>query len=80
MQWILNGKNLDAEITALKIGKSAEALFQEDIGRFNAFMQEAAKAKRSGEAVGNTLTIGALEALSDEQWNQAASEFFGQPV
>lgn len=81
-QWIsiLNGKNLDAEITALKIGKSAEALFQEDIGRFNAFMQEAAKAKRSGEAVGNTLTIGALEALSDEQWNQAASEFFGQPV
>jgi CheY-like chemotaxis protein len=81
-QWIciIEGENLDAEIPALKIGKSAEALFQEDISRFTAFMQDLAKSKLPAEVVGNALCIGALEGLNDDQWNHATREFFGRPV
>ena len=81
-QWIsiIEGENLSTEIPTLKIGKSAEALFQDDIGRFTTFMRETAKAKLSGEVAGDALCIGALEALNDDQWNQAARQFFGPPI
>jgi CheY-like chemotaxis protein len=77
-QWIceIQGEDLDAEIPALKIGRSAEALFQEDISRFTAFMRNTAKSKMLGDTAGNGLCIGALEQLNDDQWNQAAREFF----
>lgn len=81
-QWIveIEGERLDAEIPTLKIGKSAESLFQEDIGRFVAFTRNSAKSKPGDEISGNTLSLGALEALTDDQWNEAAREFFGRPV
>ncbi|MHC1766222.1 MAG: response regulator [Verrucomicrobiia bacterium] len=81
-QWIgqIQGENLDAEIPALKIGRSAEALFQEDIGRFTAFLRNAAKSKLPGGTAGSALCIGALEQLNDDQWNQAAREFFACPA
>ncbi len=77
-QWIgeIQGENLDAEIPTLKIGRSAEVLFQEDIGRFIAFMRNLAQLKRSEDTSSNALCVGALEQLNDEQWNQAAREFF----
>ncbi|MFH0908851.1 MAG: response regulator [bacterium] len=78
--WIcmIDGESLDAEIPALKIGKSAVALFQEDIGRFIAFMHDTAKAELSGNVPDNALCIGALERLNDDQWDRAAKEFFGR--
>lgn len=77
-QWIaqIQGDNLDAEIPALKIGRSAEALFHDDIDRFAEFMRNAAKSPPPGDADGGALCIGSLEHLKDEQWNQAARDFF----
>jgi CheY-like chemotaxis protein len=81
-QWIsiIEGENLAAELPALKIGKSAEALFQEDIAAFTDFMRAAANAKPTGAVADNALCIGALETLTDEQWNQAAGKFFSRPA
>ena len=81
-QWIsiIEAENLDADIPTLKIGKSAEALFQEDIGRFACFLRETTKSAPPGEAVESTLCLGALEALNDSQWEQAVREFFGARV
>jgi CheY-like chemotaxis protein/glycine cleavage system H lipoate-binding protein len=81
-QWIsiIAGENLDAEIPALKIGKSAEALFQDDIGRFTAFLRETAQPNVPGQVADPALCRGALEALNDDQWNQVAREYFGGAV
>ena len=78
--WIcmIDGESLDAEIPALKIGKSAVALFQEDIGRFVTFMHDTARASLPENAPENALCIGALERLEDDQWDRAAKEFFGR--
>lgn len=80
-QWIsrIEGEHLDTEIPALKIGKSAEALFQDDIGRFAAFLHKTGKPATAGEAPGEALCVGALETLDDSQWDQAAQEFFSLP-
>ena len=77
-QWIgeIQGENLDAEIPGLKIGRSAVALFHEDISRFVAFLQKTARSRMPGDSAAHTLCLGALEQLNDEQWNQAAREFF----
>ncbi len=37
---VIEGENLDEELPGLQIGKSAVALFQEDIDRFRAFLQK----------------------------------------
>jgi CheY-like chemotaxis protein len=80
-QWIsrIEGENLDAEIPALKIGKSAEALFHDDIGRFAAFMRTTEESGAPAEIAGNPLCIGALETLDDAGWEKAAREFFTRP-
>lgn len=75
---VIAGESLDAEIPALKIGKSAVALVQEDIERFVAFMKDLDGAKLSGGASGEALCIGALERLNDDQWARAARQFFGR--
>ncbi len=64
--WIctLASDNLDLELPGLKIGKSAVALFQEDLERLRAAMG------------GESLHIGELENLPDEQWEKMAKDFF----
>lgn len=72
---VIEGKNLDAELPKLKIGKSAVAFFQQEIGRFQAFSQ-----KLSGGEVADpaALCMGALEKLDDAGWDTAVKEFFGR--
>ncbi len=71
---VIDGENLDIEIPALKIGKSAVALFQDDIERFVAF----AKANAPEGATNEALCIGAMARLDNARWEQAAREFFGR--
>jgi len=71
---IIKGRDLDSELPRLKIGKSAVALFQEDIDRVQAHLQNATGAEKSDPA---TLTLGAFQKLDDAQWRRAVQEFFG---
>ncbi len=71
---VIDGDDLDAELPQLKIGKSAVALFQEDLDRFQAFVQKAGESEVTDPA---TLCIGAIEKLDDARWGTAVKEFFG---
>jgi CheY-like chemotaxis protein len=78
--WVctVEAENLDAEIPTLRIGKAAAALFDEDIGRFTAFMRDTAKPDLPRDMPESALSIGTLELLNDRQWDRAATEFFGR--
>ncbi len=78
--WVceIAGEDLGVEIPTLKIGSSAVALFQEDIGRFTGLMRDVAKSEYPGDVADHVLCIGALEALTDDQWNRVAGDFFGR--
>jgi CheY-like chemotaxis protein len=73
--WIcmMAGDDLDAELPDLKIGKSAVALFHEDIDRFQAFVEKMGGGEPGDPA---SLCIGAFEKLDDSQWDKAVSAFF----
>ena len=79
--WVceIAGDKLGEEIPTLKIGSSAVALLQEDIGRFTAWLREAAKSEHPDDVAEHALCIGALETLTDDQWNRVAKDFFGRP-
>ena len=70
---IIEGNDLDAELPQLKIGKSAVAFFQEDIDRFQAFVQEANNREDSDPA---PLFIGAIEKMDDARWETTVKKFF----
>ena len=70
---VIEGDDLDAELSGLKIGKSAVAFFQEDIDRFREFVQEAEGGEEGDPAI---LYIGAFEKLEEARWAQAVEEFF----
>lgn len=78
--WVceIAGDDLGVEIPTLKIGRSAVALYQEDIGRFTAMLRETTKAEHPGDVADHALCIGALETLTDDQWNRVARDFFGR--
>lgn len=67
---VIDGENLDAELPGLKIGKSAVIFFQEEIDRFQAFLQ-GTDFPGSG-----LLYTGAFEKLSDGDWESAVGQFF----
>ena len=67
---MIEGDDLDAELGELKIGKAAVAYFQEEIGRFQEFLQNA------GVPASEALKSGALGKLDDANWNKAANAFF----
>ena len=69
---VIEGSNLDAELSGLKIGKSAVAFFQEEIDRFQAFL------KKAGVPGSGSLYIGAFEKLDDSGWDTAVGEFFAR--
>jgi CheY-like chemotaxis protein/glycine cleavage system H lipoate-binding protein len=72
---VVEGEDLDKELPKLMIGKSAVALFQEDIDRFMAFLHKAGGSEISDPAA---LCIGAFETLNDNRWEAAAREFFAR--
>ena len=72
---VIEGDDLDAELPHLKIGRSAVALIQEDIERFQAFVQEADGGEVSDPAA---LCIGAIEKMDDARWDTTVKEFFGR--
>jgi CheY-like chemotaxis protein/glycine cleavage system H lipoate-binding protein len=72
---VVEGEDLDTELPRLKIGKSAVALFQEDIERFRNFLQKASGSEVADPAA---LCIGAFETLEEARWEAAAREFFGR--
>jgi CheY-like chemotaxis protein len=71
---VIDGDDLDAELPQLKIGKTAVALFQEDIDRFQDFVHKASGSEAFDPA---SLCIGALEKLDDARWENAVKTFFG---
>jgi len=71
---VIDGDDLDAELPQLKIGRSAVTFFQEDIDRFQAFVQ---KASGTGVTDPSSLCIGAIEKMDDARWNAIVKEFFG---
>ena len=72
---VIEGVDLDAELPRLKIGKSAVALFQEDMDRFRALVRQAG---RSDVAEPASLCVGAIEKLDDDGWLTATGAFFGR--
>jgi CheY-like chemotaxis protein len=72
---VIEGDDLDAELSQLKIGKSAVAFIQEDIYRFQDFAKQASKLEDSDAA---TLCVGAIENLDDAGWEASVREFFGR--
>jgi len=72
---VIKGDDLDAELPRLKIGRSAVALFQEDIDRFQDFVQQAAGREVSDPA---SLCIGAIGKMDDARWETTVREFFGR--
>ena len=75
--WIclIEGEHLDAELPNLKIGKSAVALFQQDIERFLGFVRHEA---RGDATASDAVCVGALSRLTTEQWERAVKDFFGR--
>lgn len=69
---VIEGNNLDSELSELKIGKGAVAFFQEEIGRFQEFLQNA------GIPASEALKNGALEKLDESGWGKAAETFFAR--
>lgn len=70
---VIEGDNLDVDVPALKIGRSAVALFQDDIDRFRTAVKGLAdrRARPDGE-----LSIGELGELDDAQRETLVKEFF----
>ena len=79
-RWVceIAGDKLGAEIPALKIGSSAVALFQEDIGRFSGFDARSAQVGESGRGCGSRSVHRRAGGVNDEQWNRLAKDFFGR--
>ncbi|MDP2866717.1 MAG: hypothetical protein Q8O90_10785, partial [Elusimicrobiota bacterium] len=73
---VIESDNLDAEVAALKIGRSAVELFQEDLERFRAAMGEILKGAPRKAYEDENLYIGELEQLNDEHWEKIVKDFF----
>ncbi len=78
--WIcaLDTDKIDDEIKSMCIGKSAVALFQNDIEKCKIFLKDLLKSeKREGEYIEeDQIYIGQLEELSDVNWQKVVAEFF----
>ena len=78
--WIcaLDTDKIDDEIKGMSIGKSAVALFQDDIEKCKILLKDLLKSeKREGEYIEEgQIYIGQLEELSDVNWQKVVVEFF----
>jgi CheY-like chemotaxis protein len=75
---VIDADNLDVELPKLKIGKSAVAMFQEDIDRFRGVMKEMSKDTPDDAAMDDVLYRGELEQLDDAQSERIVREFFAR--
>jgi len=75
---VIDADNLDTEVPALKIGKSAVAMFEADIDRFRGVMKGLAGDVPEGVDVDDALYRGELAQLSDDQSERVAKEFFAR--
>lgn len=73
---VIDADNLDLELPQLKIGKSAVALFEEDIDRFRGMMKAMAKSGTEPGAFDEALYRGELQQLDDAQSDRLVKEFF----
>jgi len=71
---VVDGGDLDAELSRLKIGKAAVVFFHEDLDRFLAFLQDE---NGGGYPDSASFCIGAIEKMDDARWEAAVGEFFG---
>ena len=73
--WVceIEADNLDVDVPALKIGRSAVALFQEDIDRFRSALKGL---PGSGSRLDGELSVGELGQLGDAQRETLVREFF----
>lgn len=78
--WIcaLDTDNIDSEIKEMHIGKSAVALFHDDIEKLKVLMKDLLKSEtREGEYVEeDQIYVGQFEKLSDVSWQKVVAEFF----
>ncbi len=75
---VIDSDSLEADTPALRIGKAAVGLFQDDIELFRKFLAAAGRdGGEEGQGDGE-LYIGELERLNDEQWEKASREFFAR--
>ena len=74
--WIctMQGDDLDEELPRLKIGKTAVAMYQEDIERFLA-SQRGPNGPETDDLSG--LFVGAIEEMDDSRWKSTVKDFFG---
>ncbi|MCX5797266.1 MAG: response regulator [Elusimicrobia bacterium] len=73
---VIDADNLDVEVPELRIGKSAVALYQDDLERFRKLMGELAPQGGTDEYQDGALHVGELAQLGDTQWDRVAAEFF----
>jgi CheY-like chemotaxis protein/glycine cleavage system H lipoate-binding protein len=73
---VIDADNLDVELPRLKIGKSAVALFQEDIDRCRGLLKEMSKSAAEPEGFDEALYRGELQQLDDAQSDRMVNEFF----
>jgi CheY-like chemotaxis protein/glycine cleavage system H lipoate-binding protein len=75
---VIDADNLDVEVPKLKIGKSAVAMFQEDIDRFRGVMKDMSKDAPDDAGLDDVLYRGELEQLDDAQSERIVKEFFAR--
>lgn len=76
--WIceLDADELDAELPALKIGKSAVALYQDDIEKLQALKKKMQVGKEAGLEQEGLIFSGEMEKLDEVSWQRYIETFF----
>jgi CheY-like chemotaxis protein len=76
--WIceIDADELDSELPTLKIGKSAVALYQDDIERLTELKRKIKTAKEEEFEPDGVIYSGEMEKLDDINWKRFAEEFF----
>jgi hypothetical protein len=75
---IIDADKLDVEVPALRIGKAAVALFEEDIDKFRGVMKGMLGDAATGTDADDVLYRGELAQLTDEQSERVSKEFFAR--
>ena len=72
----IDADELDSELPALKIGKSAVSFYQEDIERLQTLKKKTQTSKEAELEPEGVIFIGEMEKLDDISWKRYAEEFF----
>jgi len=72
----IDADELDSELPALKIGKSAVSFYQEDIERLQTLKKKTQTSKEAELEPEGVIFAGEMEKLDDISWKRFAEEFF----